>query len=44
MQEFNDAGPKRSMIDGHNLVIKDAREEEAGNEVQSWLKTIGMLK
>jgi flavodoxin len=33
-----------SEIDGHNLVIKDARAEEASNEVQSWLKTIGILK
>ena len=33
-----------SEIDGHNLVIKDARAEEAGKDVQSWLKTIGMLK
>jgi len=33
-----------SEIDGHNLVIKDARAEEASNEVESWLKTIGMLK
>src|SRR6478672_2413102 len=33
-----------SEIDGHNLVIKDARAEEAINEVQSWLKTIGMMK
>jgi flavodoxin len=33
-----------SEIDGHNLVIKDARAEEASNEVQSWLKAIGMLK
>ena len=33
-----------SEIDGHNLVIRDARAEEAGKEVQSWLKTIGMLK
>jgi flavodoxin len=33
-----------SEIDRHNLVIKDARAEEASNEVQSWLKTIGMLK
>ena len=33
-----------SEIDGNNLVIKDARAEEASNEVQSWLKTIGMLK
>jgi flavodoxin len=33
-----------SEIDGHNLVIKDARAEEASKEVQSWLKTIGMLK
>jgi len=33
-----------SEIDGHNLVIKDARAEEASNEVQSWLKTIGVLK
>jgi len=33
-----------SEIDGHNLVIRDARAEEASKEVQSWLKTIGMLK
>ena len=33
-----------SEIDGHNLAIKDARAEEARREVQSWLKTIGMLK
>jgi len=33
-----------SEIDGHSLVIKYARAEEASNEVQSWLKTIGMLK
>jgi flavodoxin len=33
-----------SEIDGHNLVIRDARAEQAGKEVQSWLKTIGMLK
>jgi len=33
-----------SEIDGHNLVIKDAKAEAASNEVQSWLKTIGMLK
>ena len=33
-----------SEIDGHNLVIRDAKAEEAGKEVQSWLKTIGMLK
>jgi flavodoxin len=33
-----------SEIDGHNLVIKDARAEVASNEVQSWLKTIGVLK
>jgi len=33
-----------SEIDGHNLVIKDARAEEASKEVQSWLKTIRMLK
>ena len=33
-----------SEIDGHNLVIKDAREEEARKEVDSWLRTIGMLK
>jgi flavodoxin len=33
-----------SEIDGHNLTIKDARAEEASKEVQSWLKTIGMLK
>jgi flavodoxin len=33
-----------SEIDGHNLAIRDARAEEASNEVQRWLKTIGMLK
>lgn len=33
-----------SEIDGHNLVINGARAEEASKEVQSWLKTIGMLK
>ena len=33
-----------SEIDGHNLVIKDARAEEARKEAESWLKTIGMLK
>jgi flavodoxin len=33
-----------SEIDGHNLVIKDAKAEEARKEVESWLKTIGMLK
>jgi flavodoxin len=33
-----------SEIDGHNLVIKDARAEEASKEVQSWLETIRMLK
>ena len=33
-----------SEIDGHNLVIKDAKTEEARKEVDSWLRTIGMLK
>jgi hypothetical protein len=33
-----------SEIDGHNLVIKDARAEEARQEVETWLKTLGMLK
>jgi flavodoxin len=33
-----------SEIDGHNLVIKDARTEEARKEVENWLKTLGMLK
>jgi flavodoxin len=33
-----------SEIDGHNLVIKDARTEEARREVENWLKTLGMLK
>jgi flavodoxin len=33
-----------SEIDGHNLVIKDARAEEARKEVESWLVTLGMLK
>jgi flavodoxin len=33
-----------SEIDGHNLVIKDAKAEEARKAVDSWLRTIGMLK
>jgi flavodoxin len=33
-----------SEIDGHNLVIKDARAEAASREVQSWLRIIGMLR
>jgi flavodoxin len=33
-----------SEIDGHNLVIKEARAEEARKQVESWLRTIGMLK
>jgi len=33
-----------SEIDGHNLVIKDARAEQARKEVENWLKTLGMLK
>jgi flavodoxin len=33
-----------SEIDGHNLVIKDARAGEASKEVENWLKTLGMLK
>jgi flavodoxin len=33
-----------SEIDGHNLVIKDARAEEAEKEVARWLTNIGMLK
>ena len=33
-----------SEIDGHNLTIEDARAEEAGREVENWLKTLGMLK
>jgi flavodoxin len=33
-----------SEIDGHNLVIRDARAEKASNEVENWLKTLGMLK
>jgi flavodoxin len=33
-----------SEINGHNLVIKNARAEEARKEVENWLKTIGMLK
>jgi flavodoxin len=32
-----------SEIDGHNLVIKDARAEEAEREVARWLTNIGML-
>ncbi len=42
LQGFSTRGG--SEIDGHNLVIKDARAEEARNEVEDWLKTIGMLK
>ena len=41
LQGFTTRG--RSEIDGLNLEIKDAKAEEASNEVQSWLKTIGML-
>ena len=33
-----------SEIDGHNLVFKDARAEEARKEVENWLMTLGMLK
>ncbi len=33
-----------SEIDGHNLVIKDGRAEEARKEVEDWLKILGMLK
>ena len=33
-----------SEIDGHNLVIKDAKAEEARKELENWLKTLGMLK
>jgi len=33
-----------SEIDGHNLMIKDAKAEEARKEVENWLKTLGMLK
>lgn len=32
-----------SEIDGHNLVIKEARAEEARKEVENWLRTLGML-
>jgi flavodoxin len=42
LQGFSTRGG--SEIDGHNLVIQDAKAEEASNEVRSWLKTIGMLK
>jgi flavodoxin len=42
LQGFSTRGG--SEIDGHNLVIKDARAEEASKEVQSWLETIRMLK
>lgn len=31
-------------IDGHNLVIKEGKAQEARNEVENWLKTLGMLK
>lgn len=33
-----------SEIDGHNLVIKDAKAEEAQQEVDAWLRSIGLLK
>ncbi len=33
-----------SEIDGHNLVIKDAKAEEAQKAVESWLREIKMLK
>ena len=33
-----------SEIDGHNLVIKDAKAEEARKEVESWLRTLGILR
>jgi flavodoxin len=42
LQGFSTRGG--SEIDGHNLVIKDARAEEARKEVENWLKTLGMLK
>ena len=42
LQGFSTRGG--SEIDGHNLVIKDARAEEARKEVENWLKAIGMLK
>jgi len=42
LQGFSTRGG--SEIDGHNLVIKDARAEEASKEVENWLRTIGMLK
>ena len=42
LQGFSTRGG--SEIDGHNLVITNARAEEASKEVQSWLKTIEMLK
>lgn len=42
LQGFSTRGG--SEIDGHNLVIKDARAEEAEKEVASWLTNIGMLK
>jgi flavodoxin len=42
LQGFSTRGG--SEIDGHNLVIKDVRTEEARKEVENWLKTLGMLK
>ena len=42
LQGFSTRGG--SEIDGHNLVIKDAKAEEERTEVDSWLRTLGMLK
>ena len=42
LQGFSTRGG--SEIDGHNLVIKDAKAEEARKEVENWLRTLEMLK
>jgi flavodoxin len=42
LQGFSTRGG--SERDGRYLVIKEARAEEARNEVESWLRKLGMLK
>ena len=42
LQGFSTRGG--SEIDGHILVIKDAKAEEARKEVENWQRTLEMLK
>ena len=42
LQGFSTRGG--SEIDGHNLVIKEAKAEEAQRAVERWLRQIEMLK